>query len=81
MVIAKESHKMMQKLKKKAYKKKSYYYNLKKSIASKTPIPVIPKNFAFILKNQNLSDSEEKDNVNKNKIKAKEFAKQGKKIQ
>ena len=70
----------MQKLKKKAYEKKSYYYNLKKSIASETPIPIIPENFALTLRDQNLSDSKEKDNVNKDKIKAREFAKQREEI-
>lgn len=65
----------MQKLKKKAYKEKFYYYNLKKNIANGTLIPVISKDFTFTLRNQNLLDNKEKDNVNKNKIKAKEFAK------
>ena len=37
----------MQKLKKKTYKKKSYYYNLKKSIASETFMLVISEDFAF----------------------------------
>ena len=74
MLIAKKSYKVIQKLKKKAYKKKFYYYNLEKSIANETPIPIISKDFTFTLKNQNLLNSKEEDSVNKNKVKVKEFA-------
>tara|TARA_R110002033_G_scaffold163051_1_gene199993 strand:+ start:139 stop:381 length:243 start_codon:yes stop_codon:yes gene_type:complete len=80
MLIAKESYKIIQELKKKIYKKKFYYYNLKKSIASKTLMLIISEDFAFTLMNQNLLNSKEDNNVNKNKVKAKKFAKQKKKI-
>ena len=56
-LITKKSYKVIQKLKKKAYKKKSYYYNLRKSITSETLMPIISKNFAFTLINQDLSNS------------------------
>ena len=75
MVVAKESHKVMQKLEKKTYKKKFYYYNLKKSIASKTLMPIIPKDFTPTPRNQDLLNNKGKDNVNKDKVKAREFAK------
>ena len=79
-IIIKEFHKVVQKLEKKAYKKKSYYYNLKKSIAGETPMLVISEDFALMPRDQDLSDSEEKDSVNEDKVKAREFAKQGEEI-
>jgi len=70
----------MQELEKKTYKKKSYYYNLKKSIASETLMFVILEDFTLTLRDQNLLDSKGEDSVNKNKVKVKEFAKQGEEI-
>lgn len=41
---------------------------------------VIPEDFAPTPKDQNLSNSEKENSMNKDKVKAKEFAKQGEKI-
>lgn len=49
-LIAKESYKVMQELKKKTYKKKFYYYNLEKSIANGMLMLVISKDFTFTLR-------------------------------
>ena len=79
-MVVKESHKIMQELEKKAYKEKSYYYNLEKSITSGTPMLVISEDFTPTLRDQDLLNNKEKDSVNKDKVEAKEFAKQGEKI-
>ena len=80
MIIIKKSYKIMQKLEKKVYKEKFYYYNLEKSIASETLMLVISKDFTLTLRDQNLSNSKEKDSVNEDKVKAKEFIKQREEI-
>lgn len=67
-------------MEKKAYKEKSYYYNLEKSIANGTLIPVISEDFAFTPRDQDLLDNKGKDNINEDKVEVREFAEQGEEI-
>ncbi len=51
----------MRELEMAAYRKKSYYYNLEKSISEGTPMPTIPKDFGLVAISKDLTNSKEDD--------------------